>query len=273
MILSDFHVHPDFSTDAVGSINEYCEKALVLGLSAICFTTHYDFNPALDRNSGYWRYKGEKVKLTDKVVGFYLEEIDIAKKTFGDRGLKVYSGIEIDYTPGAEKEAERLRSLFSFDFVLGSIHCIKGFIISVKEHAEKYFGERNLDQVYDDYFSLLKMSAECPYFDALGHLDYFVRYGREYYGDEVYDIDIERYDSVFEILRKNGIGIELNTGPYRRGETGFHPSKKILERAIDSEIIISSVGSDCHSPDELGLGIEDGYRYLESKKIIPVYPV
>ncbi|UCC79069.1 MAG: histidinol-phosphatase HisJ family protein [Candidatus Zixiibacteriota bacterium] len=273
MILSDFHVHPDFSVDATGSIKEYCEKALELGLDAICFTTHYDYNPALDNNSGYWRYKGSKVKLTDDVVASYLDEIEFAENSFKKRGLKVFSGIEIDYTPGSEKEAERLRSLFSFDFVLGSIHCVNGFIVSEEDDAERYFGNRTLHQVMDDYLNLLKKASECPYFDALGHLDYIVRYGRKYYGDEIYKIDIERYNPVFEILSKNKIGIELNTSPYRRGETGFHPSRKILEKAIDSGVVISSVGSDCHSPDELGMGIKEGYHFLESRHIIPEYPL
>ncbi|UCE66286.1 MAG: histidinol-phosphatase HisJ family protein [Candidatus Zixiibacteriota bacterium] len=273
MILSDFHVHPDFSIDAAGSVNEFCEKALELRLGAICFTTHYDYNPALDKNSGYWKCKGSKVKLTDEVVGSYLEEIEIAKNSFRERGLNVYSGIEIDYTPGTEKEAERLRSLFKFDYVLGSIHCIEGLVFSDMEQAKEYFGNRTLAQIMDDYFNLLRMSAECRFFDALGHLDYFARFGQKYCGDEINNIDIKRFAPVFEILRKNGIGIELNTSPYKRGETGFHPSKKILEEAINSGVVISSVGSDCHSPDELGKGIKEGYLFLGSKKIIPKHPV
>ena len=273
MSISDFHVHPDFSIDAVGSITEYCEKALELRLGAICFTTHYDYNPALDKDSGYWKCKGSKIKLTDEAVGSYLEEIEIVKNSFRERGLKVYSGIEIDYTPGSEKEAERLRSLFSFDFVLGSIHSISGFVITVDDHAKEYFGNRTMDKAIDEYFSLLKMSAECRFFDALGHIDYFMCFGRRYYGDEIDDIGLEKYAPVFEILRKNDVGIELNTSPYKRGENGFHPSKKILEEAINSGVVISSVGSDCHSPDELGKGIKEGYLFLGSKNIIPQYPL
>jgi histidinol-phosphatase (PHP family) len=272
MILSDFHVHPDFSIDAVGTINEFCERAICLGLGAVCFTTHYDYNPALDKNSGYWKYKGSKVKLTDETVGLYLEEIEIAKNSFRDRGPRVYSGIEIDYTPGTEKEAERLRSLFTFDFVLGSIHCIKGFIFSDDEQAKKYFGDRTPEQAMNDFFGQLKMSAECCCFDALGHIDYFMRSARKYYGREINDNDIDRYAPTFEILRKNSVGIELNTSPYKRGETGFHPSKEILEEAINSGVVISSVGSDCHNPDELGMGVKEGYHFLDSKNIIPRYP-
>jgi len=273
MTLSDFHVHPDYSIDAVGSVGEYCEKALELGITAICFTSHYDYNPALDKNGGYWKLGDKKVRLTDEIVAAYLNEIAAAKAKFEKSGLAVFAGIEIDYTPGSEKEAERLRSLFSFDFVLGSVHCVNGYDISEKDQAEKYFTRRKLNQAAEDYIALLEQAAECRFFDALGHLDYFVRYCREYYGESLDNIESGRYDSLFKILKRNNIGIEINTSPYKRGETGFHPSVKILDRAIESGVAISSIGSDCHSPDQLGMGIKEAYEYLDSKNIQPRYPL
>jgi len=273
MAFSDFHVHPDYSIDASGSVEQYCVKALDLGLEAICFTTHYDYNPVLDKDSGYWKYEGEKVKLNDGIVTAYLDEINIAKNRFGKSGLGVYAGIEIDYTPGSEKEADRLRSLFPFDFVLGSVHCVKGYVISEEGRAEEYFTGRSAAQAEDDYILLLTQAADCRFFDALGHLDYYIRYGRKYHRDLINNINIEKYDPLFETLKRNGIGIEINTSPYKRGETGFHPSEKILERAIDSGVIISSVGSDCHSPEQLGLGVKEAYGFLNDRNIKPLYPL
>lgn len=273
MALSDFHVHPDYSIDAVGSVKQYCEKALELGLEAICFTTHYDYNPALDKNSGRWRYKGELVRLNDKIVAAYFDDIAAAKTKFEKSGLAVFAGIEIDYTPGSEKEAARLRSLFDFDFVLGSVHCVKGYDISEKDQAEEYFTRRTMNRAADDYIALLEQAAECSYFEALGHLDYFVRYCRQYYGESLDNIELGKYDSLFEILKRNNIGIEINTSPYKRGETGFHPAVKIVERAIESGVTISSIGSDCHSPEHLGMGINEAYEFLQSKNIRPRYPL
>jgi histidinol-phosphatase (PHP family) len=272
MILSDFHVHPDYSVDAVGTVDEFCEKAVQLGLRAICFTTHYDYNPAIHKDSGHWKFRGSKVKLTDDIVASYVEEVETAKRRFGGKGLDVFTGIEIDYTPGSEKVAERLRSLFSFDFVLGSVHCINGFAISEDNEANEYFGARPLTKMADEYFALLRSAAECRYFDALGHLDYYVRYGRKFYGDDIEYIATERFDSVFDILKRNGIGIEINTSPYKRGEGGFHPSRRILEHAIESGVTISSVGSDSHNPDQLGKGITEAYEFLKSKNVKPRYP-
>ena len=47
MNLPDYHVHPDFSFDAKGTIDEFCETAIKKGLTEICFTTHYDTDPRL----------------------------------------------------------------------------------------------------------------------------------------------------------------------------------------------------------------------------------
>ena len=31
-IISDFHVHPDYSIDAAGTVRQYCDRALEIGL-------------------------------------------------------------------------------------------------------------------------------------------------------------------------------------------------------------------------------------------------
>jgi histidinol-phosphatase (PHP family) len=273
MILSDFHVHPDFSVDAVGTIEEYCRRALQLGLRAICFTTHYDYNPLRDKSSGTWKYNGTRVELTDDIVAAYLEDIDKAGNRFGNDGLSIYRGIEIDYTPGADGEAQRLRSKFEFDFVIGSVHIVNGYAISENDEAEEYFKRRSVEQMCEEYFPLLESAAGCESFDALGHLDYYARYARRFYGEKIDRLNPEKFDPVFEILKTNGTGIEINTSPCKRGEAGFHPAQRILDRAIDAGVRISSVGSDCHNPDHLGIGVKEAFQFLESRSITPVFPL
>lgn len=273
MMLSDFHIHPDFSIDAVGSVEEYCRRALKLGLGAICFTTHYDYNPLKDKSSGYWIYHGSQVELTDEIVEVYLEEIEKVRDKFKENGLAVYRGIEIDYTPGSEREAVRLRSKFQFDFVIGSVHILNGYAISENDEAEEYFSRRSIEQMTGEYFPLLESAARCESFDSLGHIDYYARYARRFYGDEIERLDLKRYDPVFGILKSNGTGIEINTSPYKRGEAGFHPSRRILEYAIENGVKISSIGSDSHRPDHLGMGIKEAYEFMKSRNITPEFPL
>jgi histidinol-phosphatase (PHP family) len=272
-IISDFHVHPNYSIDAQGTIRQYCDRALQIGIKHLCFTTHYDSNPRRVEQDGYWRYKAERVRFDDKLVGLYFDEIEKAREFFASFGLHIYRGVEMDYFPGVEPEAERVRTKYDIDFMIGSVHCINDIGISDPKEAPSYFLKKTLSQMADDYFSLLCQAGAFTGFNSLGHLDYYVRYGRNYYGDEIDRIEIERFDEVFDIIRKNDVGIEINTSPYRYGIEGFHPRKDVIERAIISGVKLGSVGSDSHKPLMLGLGINDAFAYLDALCLIPANPV
>ena len=56
--LSDYHVHPDCSLDATGTIDQYCQRALEMGLEEICFTTHYDMDPVRRDEDPFMRIDG-----------------------------------------------------------------------------------------------------------------------------------------------------------------------------------------------------------------------
>jgi histidinol phosphatase-like PHP family hydrolase len=43
--VADYHCHCDYSVDAEGSVDEYCQAAIRRNLAEICFTTHFDANP------------------------------------------------------------------------------------------------------------------------------------------------------------------------------------------------------------------------------------
>jgi histidinol-phosphatase (PHP family) len=269
---ADFHVHPDYSIDATGTIRQYCDRALEIGLSSICFTTHYDNNPRRVELDGYWNYNNSRVRLSDELVRCYLEELERAKIFFADFGLRVYRGLEIDYFPGIENEVERLRREFPLDFVIGSVHCLDDIAISEKREAPAYFTTHSISQLAADYFRLLNLAATCPGFDSLGHLDYYIRYCRDYYGEDADQIEIERYDSIFDILKKNNKGFEINTSPYRYGLEGFHPSQDIIKRAIIASVKIASIGSDSHKPAKLGLGLQEAYEFLDQLGATPEFP-
>ena len=64
--LFDCHVHPDFSLDASGTIEEYCEKALQIGLKGICFTSHFDIDPERKEIDAFMRVKGKITPLSQK---------------------------------------------------------------------------------------------------------------------------------------------------------------------------------------------------------------
>jgi histidinol-phosphatase (PHP family) len=271
-ILSDFHIHPSYSIDGAGTIRQYCDRAIELGIRHICFTTHYDSNPSRVEQDGYWHDNGARVRMSDSLLEKYLSEIEKAQVFFAEFGLSIYKGLEIDYFPGVEKEAERVKANFPLDFVIGSVHCLEDVGISDKNEAPAYFNHKTLDQMIDDTIALQIGAAECRLFDTIAHLDYYVRYSRQYYGDSIDLVEPARFDPLFKVLLRNNVGIEINTSPYRYGKSGFHPAERILERAISQGVVISSVGSDSHKPANLGLGIADAFAFLERHNIAPLFP-
>ena len=271
-VLSDFHIHPSYSIDGSGTIRQYCDRALELGIRHICFTTHYDSNPRRVEQDAYWRENGERVRMSDSLLEKYLNEIGSAQEFFAEFGLHIYKGLEIDFYPGAEKEAERVRQNFPLDFVIGSVHCLEDIGISDKNEAPSYFNRKTLDQMVDETISLQIQAAECGLFDAIGHLDYYARYARQFYGDSIDSVEPERFDPLFKALKMKNIGIELNTSPFRYGINGFHPAERILERAIAQGVTISSVGSDSHKVRSFALGIDEALAFLDKHNITPTFP-
>jgi len=270
---SDFHVHPDYSIDARGSIDDYCRQALKIGLDSLCFTTHYDSDPKRANIDNFMICDGVKTPLSDETVSRYINDVRRASEQYGRFGLRVYCGIEIDYYPEVEPEAERIKSKFDFDFIMGSVHCIENLSISNKRESKNYWRSNTVETLADDYFDQLTRAARCSAFDCLGHLDYYIRFARGYYGAGVDRIVDERFDAIFEILINTGTGIEINAKPIINGGHDFHPSVSILKRAINSGVDISSVGSDCHRPEDLAVGVKEAYDFLASHNIKPIYPI
>ncbi|MHA1290154.1 MAG: PHP domain-containing protein, partial [Candidatus Thorarchaeota archaeon] len=94
----DYHIHPNYSIDAEGSIEEYCEEALRKGLKEIAFTTHLDTNSIAD--DCYVNIRGKKVSTRSSVwLEDYEASIKSADDKYQERGLRVRLGVEVDYIP------------------------------------------------------------------------------------------------------------------------------------------------------------------------------
>ncbi len=71
----DYHIHPNYSPDAQGTIADFCQKAMEIGLRELCFTTHYEPDPA--RAGKEWiSVAGERMPVESDWIEFYFEEIE-----------------------------------------------------------------------------------------------------------------------------------------------------------------------------------------------------
>jgi histidinol-phosphatase (PHP family) len=254
--IGDFHIHPDYSVDAKGSIDDYCRGAFDIGLSEICFTTHYDADPTRADFEGAIIIDGRREKLSDDAVRHYLDDLARAQEEYGQIGLVVKTGMEFGYFPECKTDISRLLNLFPLDYRLGAVHTVGENCICCKDEAPKLFSKLTLTQLADRYFELLDNCAATGLFDCLAHIDAYRRYGLAYYGEEVNTIHRGRVERLFETMKANEVGYELNTSAIRHGHPEYYPAMEIVNLARAAGVQLIALGSDAHNPDQLALDFE-----------------
>jgi histidinol-phosphatase (PHP family) len=261
--LSDFHVHPDYSLDAKGTLDEYCQRAIEIGLKRICFTTHYDTDPERKEIDYFFRVDGKIVPLTPQVVNRYLDDVNRAKRKYTPLGLEVLSGLEVDYAPHIEKHLRNELSCFELDYILGAVHCMEHIAITSHLEAEEYFKRKTVKELCKEYYQTVTHAAESGLFDCIAHLDCYRKYGLTFYGEEIMTAHRDFIELALSSLVRNKIGIEINTSIRRKGQKEFYPSKEILNLARDFGIKIVALGSDAHKVEDLGKELKEAFSLAQ----------
>lgn len=241
-MLADCHLHTEFSTDSETPMRVQAERALELGIPAICVTDHMDMDYP----------QGEFWLDTDR----YMEAVRRLQEEYRGR-LEIGFGVELGLMEHLRARQEEYLKKYPFDFVIGSVHLIHGEDPYNGELFRKY-GD---DEVFREYFRLShRLLADAPSIQSWGHLDYVVRYGQnpEVYSYRKYADEI---DAVLKLLLEKGIALEVNTAGFRTlGRTNPEPDVLRRYRELGGELI--TVGSDGHQPEYLG------YRFRETEELL-----
>lgn len=222
-------------------------KAKSLGIG-ICITEHWDYDYPTNPDAFHF-------------------DLDEYKKTVGKyRGDEVLLGIEIGMQPHLPEKNTALALNQDFDYVLCSIHCVKG--VDIYEPAY-YIGKKKQDVVSDYLTDMLACIKSHPQLDALAHIDYIVRYWP--YNDELKLSDApDLWDAVFKELAQREIPMEINT---RRTDklSAINAYGEILSRFKELGGKYFVTGSDAHNVDSVGRRIREAVDFGESIGLIPVY--
>lgn len=259
----DYHVHPNYSIDASpATIEDYCRKALALELTEICFCTHVELDP--ERKEKFVILNGQKWSVYNlDWLDNYFTEIWQAQEELKNSVLKIKAGVEIGYCPGVENYIERIVNDYPFDFVLGAIHCLDHISISSQKESPYYFRSRSAETVREEYFTVLMEAVKTGFFDCIAHIDLYRRYGSQFLGPKAFTLHRGVIEPILAEMSRRGMGVEINTSSRRRGLKEFHPTKEILELAVKSGVEVFTVGSDAHSLEHLGSGIEEALTLLK----------
>ncbi len=251
----DYHVHPGFSPDADGTMVEFCDRAVAVGLAEICFTTHYEPDP-VRRDREWVNVAGARVPVQADWAEHYLAAIDACRGKFGR--LTVLAGVEVGYEPGLETAISTFLDRHRFDFVLGAVHSLDHVALTSGSEVSDFrqrFGGRPPAEVVRLYFEHMASLVDARLFDSVAHLDAYRKYIRPIYDDR-FDAAVEaELPGFIARLVRSGTALEVNTSALRRGMTEPYPAWAIVEQARAAGARGVTVGSDAHRPQDVGSGI------------------
>jgi histidinol-phosphatase (PHP family) len=199
-------------------------------------------------------------------AGVDFDEIDKLREK--NLNMKIRAGIELDNDPETSaagrkwvgKNRERL------DFVLGSVHYLERddqMFDSVPAGAAQ-FENRDIDEIYADYFRRVREVAATGLVDCLAHLDLVKIHGHRP-NAEIESIASETLD----LIRERNLAIELSTAGWRKPVNELYPSDAIIRLAMEKGIPFTTA-SDAHSYAQLGENYE---RLAEKMSILGIREV
>jgi histidinol-phosphatase (PHP family) len=135
MLPADSHVHSEWSWDygsapaSAGSMRRICERAVWIGLPAVVFTEHLDFEDAWRVDDGDIGEHAQKYVDTTGHVSLpafdadgYLSTIDRCRHDYRD--LRIITGVEFGQPHLRDAEAAALLSSDAIERVNGSLHML-----------------------------------------------------------------------------------------------------------------------------------------------------
>jgi len=138
--------------------------------------------------------------------------------------------------------------------------------ITASKEAERYFKKRSAKEMVTEYYKALKKAVKSGLFDVMAHLDIYKKYGLGFYGEKVLTAHRGLVEPILELMAKNDVGLEINSGLLRKGHEEFSPGLEILNLALKMRVRIVAFGSDAHTVKHLGKGIKEAHLLVEELK-------
>jgi histidinol-phosphatase (PHP family) len=254
MHLPDYHTHTVRCGHASGRPAQYVAAARAQGLMGIGIADHLPLLPEPD--------PGLSMGVCD--LGDYVVEVQKLKKA--SPGY-VLLGVEADYRPHTVSEVASLLRNHPFDYTIGSVHHLGAWGFDDPSQIDEY-DDRDIDEVWIEYFELVGDAAESGLFTILGHLDLVKKFG--YRPTRVLNVEL---DLLVGRIARAGVLVEINTAGLHKPAGEAYPTLDILRRLCQAGVAIT-FGSDAHRPEEVGRDFDhaaelaraagyEGFAYLE----------
>lgn len=239
-IIGDYHMHTPLCGHAVGLPSEYAEHAVKIGLTEIGFSDHAPLVTHSD----------PKISMNKEQLPLYYDMIEDVKERYAKK-ICVKIGIEADFFPGFEDKTKAILSSYPFDFVLGSVHFMGRWGFDDPAEREQW-NAQDVNQVYRDYYELLRQSARSKLFDVMAHVDLVKKFGNHPSEDMTDEIV-----KTAKVFKETGMTVEINTSGLRKPCKEIYPSLNCLKIYQKAQVPLT-FGSDAHEPKHVGKDFNKG---------------
>ncbi|MCF2716823.1 histidinol-phosphatase HisJ [Paenibacillus sp. UKAQ_18] len=256
----DYHTHHARCGHAIGSLEEYVQQGIRLGLDQLGLSDHM---PLLHVKPA--DYYPEMAMPMEELPRYVEECLELKERFKGQIDIRV--GLEGDYIEGWEREIEDIITAYPWDYVIGSVHFLGEWDVTDFRQVHHWEG-KNVLEVYRTYYDAVSKAAATGLYDIMGHLDVIKRFGYHPRPEEIEELrELER--AAISAVARSGRAMELNASGLSKPCAEMFPSRRMLEEAFSLGIPLT-VGSDAHDPAKLSEHLEKarallyevGYREL-----------
>jgi len=245
----DYHMHTPRCHHASGTVREYADAAIALGMKEIGMSDH---SPMPKGFMDDWR-------MAPSEMHSYLSEVEQVRDALSP-GLAVRVGLEADFRLGSEAGVARMIELYNWDYIIGSVHYIDDWDFDNPAKLS-HWDEVGVEEVYCAYFNLVAQSAETGLFDIIGHPDLIKKFGHRPPEGSRRVLRAEEF--MLKAVKKSGCALEISSAGLRKPVGEIYPHPRMVSRAAELGIPFA-YGSDAHGPDAVGHGMDDCLSLLES---------
>lgn len=237
---ADYHIHTNHSIDSVAEMEDYCVRAIELGIHEVCFTDHVDYGV-------FGEKEGIPQAQTISYTDFFKQVHDLQDKYSDQLSIKlgVEFGVQLHTIPQYIEDVKH----HVFDFILLSCHEIDSQELWLYDFQK---GKTQLETHQGYYENMLSMVQQYNDYSVLGHLDVIKRYDEYGHFDDAVIME-SHIKPILEHVIKQGKGIEVNASSFQYNLPDLMPSTAILTMYHELGGTIITIGSDAHKVEALGL--------------------
>jgi histidinol-phosphatase (PHP family) len=242
-LIATFHNHSNWSDGQTdfGPMHAY---AAAHGVDILGLSDHFCVYP--DGSSPDWSIPpAEASDYVDEVLSYR-----------DDAGLEVRVGAEFDWFEGHKGILAPIVESLPLDYRIGSVHHVGLEQFDASEAFWSGKSQEGRDQIFAEYWELIREMAESGLFDIAGHLDLPKKFGFKPVADVTALID-----DALDAIAASGIVVELNTAGFGRPCADAYPSLDILQRCRARDIPVT-LSADGHAPSHILFEFERGLARL-----------